>query len=136
MKWCIGFTLAAAVCLNITVASAQQLPRCDDPDVALEAFKLGMQVGNGHIDNTYVELIFPDKIQAVGINNSDSSKICKATYRCDMEKAREMERQIIGPHPLSNFCFRINQAWESGNPVGLQYTVRPNGEGGFLVRVN
>jgi len=70
---------------------------------------------------------------ALGINNIDSSKMCKATFRCDMDAARAKEANFYGPHRLSGLCYQLNQAADGGNALGLRFSIKPNGEGGTII---
>jgi hypothetical protein len=127
----VARVITAGVMLAATssILSAQQLPACQSEN-ALLAFKY-QALGMGRME--LVQLMIVDGVIALGVNNIDGSKMCKATFRCDIQKAREMEKQYNGPHVLTQTCFLINQANEAGNPTWLRYTIKPNGEGGVLI---
>jgi uncharacterized protein len=105
------------------------LPACG-PENALLAFKY-QALGRGHLE--LVQFMIVDGVIPLGVNNIDGSKMCKATFRCDIEKAKEIEKEYYGPHVLTQTCFNVNQAYEAGNPNWLRYTIKPNGEGGTLI---
>jgi hypothetical protein len=111
------------------------LPGCGDSTIVPLAEKLFVQTLLGHIDYGLLDLLTITRTRALGINNLDESKTCKVTYRCDIDGAREMEKGLEGPHPMTQFCYGVNQAYESGNTRSFVFKVKPNGEGGFLVQV-
>jgi hypothetical protein len=74
-----------------------------------------------------------EEVIALGINNIDGSKMCKGTFRCDMDAARAKEANFYGPHRLSGLCYQLNQAADGGNALGLRFSIKPNGEGGTII---
>jgi hypothetical protein len=106
---------------------------CDDPEVLSVALKVHLNATMGHIDNSIVDLMEPDHVQAMGIRNNDGSKICQAHYLCNMDRAKQIEKNLLGQHPLTQFCYHVNQLSEAGNPYTIMFKVAPDGEGGFVV---
>jgi hypothetical protein len=59
-----------------------------------------------------------EDVTPLGINNIDGSKMCRVTFRCDMDAARAKEAKL---------------AANAGNAVRLQFSIKPNGEGGTII---
>lgn len=74
-----------------------------------------------------------DHVTPIGVNNMNGAKYCKAYFSCDIAQARGIEKNSLGPHPLTAFCFVANQLTEAGNPYFIKYYIQPNGEGGEVI---
>lgn len=106
---------------------------CSDPQILGVALKVYLNSTMGHIDRSIVELMVLDNVHGAGISNNESSKKCRAQYTCDMNQAKQIETGLFGPHPLTQFCYIVNQASESGNPLTINFSVAPDGSGGWIV---
>jgi hypothetical protein len=73
-------------------------------------------------------LVIVDQTKSMGINHMDDSRLCRVTFKADIEKAKVMEKDINGPHELTKLCYVINQGNASGEPLAIHYTVKPSGE--------
>ena len=106
---------------------------CNDPEIIEQALKSRSEGKFGHIDKTWISLMVLDHAEATGVDNKTGGKYCRAVFTCDIAAAREVESQNLGPHPLTKFCFAINQGFEAGSPYYINYHTYPNGEGGQVV---
>ena len=79
------------------------------------------------------EFMIVDEVIPLGINNIDGSKMCKATFHCDMDAARAKEAGFYGAHRLSAMCYQLNQTADAGNAAWLRFSIKPNGEGGTII---
>ena len=89
----------------------------------------------GTVNGSFVDMMTVDQTQGMGINNNNGSKYCRSLFRCDMSAAREAENGLYGEHPLQGACYALNQAADSGNPVWVQFELKPNGSGGWLATI-
>jgi hypothetical protein len=115
--------------LDVIETQLSRMAPCSSPDNAKLALKLGLQVTN----QTLLDLMIQENAHAIGVENADGSKICQIDWRMDIDKAREIERGIIGAHPLTQMAHTVNQRYDAGNPLHTRYKIAPNGEGGFNV---
>jgi hypothetical protein len=97
------------------------------------ALKVHLNATMGHIDNSIVDLMALNHVQGMGISNNDGSKMCRAQYLCDMDRAKQIEKNLFGQHQLTRFCYVVNQSSEAGNPYTVTFKVAPDGEGGWVV---
>jgi hypothetical protein len=116
-------------------ASTSSTVGCSDPEVNEAALKVHLNSTMGHIDGSILQLMVLDNVRAMGISNNEGSKKCRAQYTCDMDRAKQIEKGLYGQHPLTRYCYGINQSSDSGNPVTINFTVAPdgNGDGGWIV---
>jgi hypothetical protein len=115
--------------LDVLDQQLSKMAPCTNPDNAKLALKLDMST----VNETLLGLMIQTDAHAIGIENSDGSKICQVDWKMDVEKAREIERGIIGAHPLTQLAHTVNQRYDAGNPLHTRYKLAPNGEGGFNV---
>jgi hypothetical protein len=115
--------------------SRTSLPDCNDPEVVQVVKKLTSNSVIGNVNSSFVDMMTVDQTRGMGINNNNGSKYCRAFFRCDMNVAREVERGVYGQHPLQAACYRFNQAADSGNPVWVQFELKPDGSGGWLATI-
>jgi hypothetical protein len=111
---------------------ASNLPMCDAEN-ALAALKYAVLGNVGSGLNEMSEFLTVDHVMALGINNNDSSKMCRVTFRCDLDAAKAKEANYNGPHKLSAVCYQWNQQADGGNPVWLRFSIKPDGDGGTLI---
>jgi CRISPR/Cas system CMR subunit Cmr6 (Cas7 group RAMP superfamily) len=69
-------------------------------------------------------------VEALGIDLNSGAKFCKAYFVCDMDKARELDKDVVGRHYLTAYCFQNKQANEAGNPNFVKFIIRLTGDGG------
>jgi len=105
-----------------------ELPSCSDAAVLRRAFLIGYST-----NRSVVDLVIPIESAPMGADKRFSRKTCRVTYRCAMQKAKEMESGIYGSHPISAACYVINQRAEAGNPPSMEFALEPNGEGGTII---
>jgi hypothetical protein len=111
---------------------AGNLPSCDEEN-ALAALKYQVLNNPASGLGAINEFMIVDQVIPLGINNIDGSKMCKATFHCDMDAARAKEANFYGAHRLSATCYQLNQAADAGNAAWLRFAIKPNGEGGTLI---
>ena len=114
-------------------SSRLELSNCADLEVVEQALESRSQGKFGHVDKSWIDIMDVDRVTPIGINNMNGAKYCKAYFTCDIELARKIEKNLIGPHPLTAFCFALNQMNEAGNAYFIKYYIQPNGEGGQAV---
>jgi hypothetical protein len=115
--------------------SQASLPDCNDPEVIQVIKKLTSTSFIGSVNSSFVDMMTVDQTRGMGINNNNGSKYCRSLCRCDMNVAREAERGVFGQHPLQAACYTFNQAADSGNPLWVQFELRPDGSGGWLATI-
>ena len=111
---------------------ASNLPACDEGN-ALKALKYRVLNNPASDLGALSEFMIVDDVIALGINNIDGSKMCKATFRCDMDAARAKEANFYGFHRLSGLCYQLNQAANADNAMALRFSIKPNGEGRTII---
>jgi hypothetical protein len=116
-------------------SQTSSLPDCNAPEVIQVVKKLTSTSLLGSVNGSFVDMMTVDETQGMGINNNNGSKYCRSLFSCDMNIAREAERGVIGQHPLQAACYRFNQAADSGNPLWVQFELKPNGSGGWLTTI-
>jgi hypothetical protein len=109
------------------------LPGCSDPESIMKAFKLGLQNDLGHMDLTLADLMIIVESYPLGIDQRTGAKKCRAIFRADIDKARQIESFVRGRHPMTEFAYGINQAYEAGRPASTTFIIQPDGEGGTLI---
>jgi hypothetical protein len=111
-------------------------PGCNDRDADFLALKGALNKHLGHIDNSVVDMLEIGEVEPIGVNNIDGSKKCRIIWKCNLNKAKQIEANLIGSHPLTKACYEINKSWDAGDPTSGGFTIRPNGEGGYIVHVD
>jgi hypothetical protein len=72
----------------------------------------------------------------MGINRNFGQKFCRAYIDCDLAKAKELERNVLGEHNVTRACFVTHQTEDMGNPSWADYSIQTQGEGGsYIVRL-
>jgi hypothetical protein len=115
--------------------SQASLTNCNDPEVVQVVKKLTSTSILGSVNSSFVDMMTVDQTRGMGINNNNGSKYCRSLFRCDMDVARKAERGVYGQHPLQAVCYKFNQAADSGNPLWVQFELKPDGSGGWLATI-
>jgi hypothetical protein len=114
---------------------ASTLPSCSDPAPIMTAFSLGL-VNDNFGDSALADYMIITETFSLGVDNRHNMKTCRATFRCDIEKARKHDSFIRqGRHVMTETCFAINQAHEAGRPASTVFTIADDGDGSWVVRV-
>jgi hypothetical protein len=126
------FGVAMMAMFGSTLAKAEVLPACGNEASIKSALKLAIEQRTGVVNQSVADVMTVESAQPLGINKQDDSKTCRVVFRCDTTRAKEMEKDIIGRHPLSQFCWSMNYLSDTGNGA-MMFSVRPDGEGGYLI---
>ena len=105
-------------------ALASELPECSNETVIQHVFQSS--------DSPGIQLFaIPIKSVALGAEKRAGRRNCRVTFRCDFEKAREIEARIpVGGQAITQQCFEINRSADGGNPAWIDFTLEPDGQGG------
>jgi hypothetical protein len=75
-----------------------------------------------------------ETVKPLGVDKASDTKTCYVVFHCDAGKAKELEKDVIGKHPLGQFCWSLNYLTDTGNGA-MKFTIRPDGEGGYLIKM-
>jgi hypothetical protein len=120
--------------INHSRADSPILPACGSQEAIHTALQLGIEDRTGVRNDTLASIMSIKSSRPLGVNKQDDSKVCRVVFFCDKAKADELEKDLIGKHPMGQFCWSLNYLTDTGNGAFL-FDVRPDGEGGFLIRM-
>ena len=120
-------SMILALLVTPAPALASELPECSNEAVIQHVFQSSNSPG--------IQL-FAIPIRSVSLNTDNRSgrKSCRVTFRCDFERAREIEARIpVSGHAITQECFAINQSADANNPAWIDFTLEPDGKGGAKI---
>jgi hypothetical protein len=109
------------------------LPDCNDAEVFRVAAKVLSTSIFGHVDESMTKVVLPGTAHPYGIDRNSGAKFCQVDLRADEQEAHRIENGMLGPHPLSQLAYSINQQDAAGNPMVLKFKLQLSGEGRWVV---
>jgi hypothetical protein len=130
-----AFAALFVACTSFCSAHADaSLPACGSPDTIKSAVMLDIQEKTGVSNETLASVLNVDTVKPLGVDKTTDAKTCYVVLRCDTQKAKDLEKDVIGKRPLGQFCWSLNYLSDTGNGA-MKFNVRPDGEGGFLIKM-
>jgi len=126
--------IGAIIAVSIVSARADVLPACGNENAIRSALQLGIQEKTGVTNQSIADVMTIESARPLGIDKTTDAKTCRVTFRCNPDKAKALEKDVVGRHPLGQFCWSVNYLADTGNGA-LLFTVRPDGEGGYLIKM-